>query len=77
MSEYHWGLMDAESQLNMYRKAEYRRRELETEIAHKQVDAQVRQEQLTKLNSEVTAALKHLNKIRQQTAEPKPKEVKK
>ena len=39
VSEYHWSLMDAESQLALYRKAEYRRRQLETEIAHKQVDA--------------------------------------
>ena len=39
MSAYHWGLLDAESQLALYRKSEYKKRELEDDIAHIQVDA--------------------------------------
>ena len=34
MSAYHWGLLDAESQLALYRKSEYKKRELEDDIAH-------------------------------------------
>ena len=39
MSGYHWGLLDADSQLALYRKSEYRKKELENDIAHLQVDA--------------------------------------
>ena len=39
MSAYHWGLLDAESQLALYRKSEYKRKELEDDVAHHQVDA--------------------------------------
>ena len=65
MSAYHWGLLDAESQLSLYRKSEYKRKELEDDIAHHQVDAQIRAEQLTRLNKEVSGALSNLNEIRQ------------
>ena len=34
MSAYHWGLLDAESQLELYRKSEYKKKELENDIAH-------------------------------------------
>ena len=44
MSGYHWGLLDAESQLALYRKSEYKKKELENDIAHHQVDAQIRAE---------------------------------
>ena len=66
MSAYHWGLLDAESQLALYRKSEYKRKELEDDIAHHQVDTQIRAEQLGRLNKEVTGALKNLNEIRQE-----------
>ena len=44
MSAYHWGLLDAETQLSHYRKSEYKKKELENDIAHHQVDAQIRAE---------------------------------
>ncbi len=44
MSAYHWGLLDAESQLALYRKSDYKKKELENDIAHHQVDAQIRTE---------------------------------
>ena len=37
MSGYHWGLLDAESQLALYRKSEYKKKELENDMAHHQV----------------------------------------
>ena len=64
MSAYQWDLYDVDTQLKMYRESEYKKNQLEAEIAKHQVDDTIRREKIERLNKLITEAMEDENQIR-------------